>query len=90
MSHELHDSVPSIDWAELERGLTGLGPASASVLDRRGSLLEEVATDPAALSYWIVEHPQRFATTMGWCDVGYEIVRQLSQSLSQGEENRDG
>ena len=89
MSDHPSESVPSIDWDDLERRLTGIGPTDAAVLDRRAALLEQLANDPAAMNEWLVMHPQRFATTMGWCGAGYEIVRQLSRSLSERTEAPD-
>lgn len=81
-----HEEIPSIDWRELERGLTGFAAADPETVAKRGALLEKVVTDPTALTSWIIEHPQRFATAMGWCGASHEILNQLSRTYSQRQE----
>jgi hypothetical protein len=76
------------NWIELDSIDTGqpCGTASAepAPAEARAALFRSMLADPEVLSRWL-DHPARFATAMGWCEQGEQIMARTARRMRGGE-----
>jgi len=75
-------------WIELDNIDTGqpCGTASAAPgsSQARAALFRSMLADPEVLSRWL-DHPARFATAMGWCEQGEQIMARTTRRMREAQ-----